>query len=261
MTKNNGGMMAFGEHLEELRRMLFRILAVMLVLGTAIFCFKEQTFNILFAPNSSDFITYRAIEEICWLIGMNVAFEPFTIQLINTELSSQFMTHLTTSVYLALLVSSPYILTELLRFVTPALYDNEKKYSTRICVTVFMLFLVGVIMSYYVIFPFSIRFLGTYQVSADVVNMISLSSYISTFTTLTFMMGIVFQIPIICFFMAKMGILSSTFMKHYRRHALILIMIVAAVITPPDLFTLILVTVPMYALYEISITIVKKTNK
>jgi sec-independent protein translocase protein TatC len=123
-----------------------------------------------------------------------------------------------------------------------------------------MLFLVGVIMSYYVIFPFSIRFLGTYQVSADVVNMISLSSYISTFTTLTFMMGIVFQIPIICFFMAKMGILSSTFMKHYRRHALILIMIVAAVITPPDLFTLILVTVPMYALYEISITIVKKTN-
>lgn len=261
MTKNNGGMMAFGEHLEELRRMLFRILAVMLVLGTAIFCFKEQTFNILFAPNSSNFITYRAIEEICQLIGMNVAFEPFTIQLINTELSSQFMTHLTTSVYLALLVSSPYILTELLRFVTPALYDNEKKYSTRICVTVFMLFLVGVIMSYYVIFPFSIRFLGTYQVSADVVNMISLSSYISTFTTLTFMMGIVFQIPIICFFMAKMGILSSTFMKHYRRHALILIMIVAAVITPPDLFTLILVTVPMYALYEISITIVKKTNK
>lgn len=260
MTKNNGGMMAFGEHLEELRRMLFRILAVMLVLGTAIFCFKEQTFNILFAPNSSDFITYRAIEEICRQIGMNVAFEPFTIQLINTELSSQFMTHLTTSVYLALLVSSPYILTELLRFVTPALYDNEKKYSTRICVTVFMLFLVGVIMSYYVIFPFSIRFLGTYQVSADVVNMISLSSYISTFTTLTFMMGIVFQIPIICFFMAKMGILSSTFMKHYRRHALILIMIVAAVITPPDLFTLILVTVPMYALYEISITIVKKTN-
>jgi sec-independent protein translocase protein TatC len=260
MTKNNGGMMAFGEHLEELRRMLFRILAVMLVLGTVIFCFKEQTFNILFAPNSSDFITYRAIEEICQLIGMNVAFEPFTIQLINTELSSQFMTHLTTSVYLALLVSSPYILTELLRFVTPALYDNEKKYSTRICVTVFMLFLVGVIMSYYVIFPFSIRFLGTYQVSADVVNMISLSSYISTFTTLTFMMGIVFQIPIICFFMAKMGILSSTFMKHYRRHALILIMIVAAVITPPDLFTLILVTVPMYALYEISITIVKKTN-
>ena len=142
MTKNNGGMMAFGEHLVELRRMLFRILAVMLVLGTAIFCFKEQTFNILFAPNSSDFITYRAIEEICRLIGMNVAFEPFTIQLINTELSSQFMTHLTTSVYLALLVSSPYILTELLRFVTPALYDNEKKYSTRICVTVFMLFLV-----------------------------------------------------------------------------------------------------------------------
>ena len=113
-------------------------------------------------------------------------------------------------------------------------------------------------MSYFVIFHFSIRFLGTYQVSSEVVNMINLSSYISTFTTLTFLMGIVFQIPVISFFLAKMGILQAEFMAKYRRHALILILIIAAVITPPDLFTQILVTVPMYALYEVSILIVKR---
>jgi sec-independent protein translocase protein TatC len=115
-------------------------------------------------------------------------------------------------------------------------------------------------MSYFVIFPFSIRFLGTYQVSEDVVNMINLSSYISTFTALTFMMGIVFQIPVISFFLAKMGILEAEFMARYRRHALIIIMILAAIITPPDIFTLVLVTIPMYALYELSILIVKRIN-
>jgi sec-independent protein translocase protein TatC len=170
------------------------------------------------------------------------------------------MTHLSTSVYLALLLVSPYILTELFSFITPALYDNERKYSARITCTIFLLFITGVLMSYFVIFPFSIRFLGTYQVSEDVVNMINLSSYISTFTALTFMMGIVFQIPVISFFLAKMGILEAEFMSRYRRHALIIIMILAAIITPPDIFTLVLVTIPMYALYELSILIVKRIN-
>jgi sec-independent protein translocase protein TatC len=170
------------------------------------------------------------------------------------------MTHLSTSVYLALLLASPFILIELFRFITPALYDNERKYSARITCTIFLLFITGVLMSYFVIFPFSIRFLGTYQVSEDVVNMINLSSYISTFTALTFMMGIVFQIPVISFFLAKMGILEAEFMARYRRHALIIIMILAAIITPPDIFTLVLVTIPMYALYELSILIVKRIN-
>lgn len=261
MATDNGGMMAFGEHLEVLRRMLLRIIAVTTVIGIVIFCMKDITFDILFAPNSSNFITYRVVEDICAMLGFGLAFEPYSIQMINTELSSQFMTHLSTSVYLALLLTSPYILTELLCFITPALYENERKYSARITITVFILFAIGVLMSYFVIFPFSIRFLGTYQVSPEVTNMINLSSYISTFTTLTFLMGIVFQIPVISFLMAKMGILKAEYMTHYRRHALILIMIIAAVITPPDLFTLVLVTMPMYALYEFSILIVKQINK
>jgi sec-independent protein translocase protein TatC len=240
--------------------MLLRIIAITTVFGIIIFCCKDITFGILFAPNSSEFITYRIIEDVCKQMNMAVVFEPYSIQMINTELSSQFMTHLSTSVYLALLLASPFILIELFRFITPALYDNERKYSARITCTIFLLFITGVLMSYFVIFPFSIRFLGTYQVSEDVVNMINLSSYISTFTALTFMMGIVFQIPVISFFLAKMGILEAEFMARYRRHALIIIMILAAIITPPDIFTLVLVTIPMYALYELSILIVKRIN-
>lgn len=253
-------MMTFGEHLEVFRGMLLRIIAITTVFGIIIFCCKDITFGILFAPNSSEFITYRIIEDVCKQMNMAVVFEPYSIQMINTELSSQFMTHLSTSVYLALLLASPFILIELFRFITPALYDNERKYSARITCTIFLLFITGVLMSYFVIFPFSIRFLGTYQVSEDVVNMINLSSYISTFTALTFMMGIVFQIPVISFFLAKMGILEAEFMARYRRHALIIIMIIAAIITPPDIFTLVLVTIPMYALYELSILIVKRIN-
>ena len=256
----NNSMMTFGEHLEVFRDMLLRIIAITTVFGIIIFCCKDITFGILFAPNSSEFITYRIIEDVCKQMNMAVVFEPYSIQMINTELSSQFMTHLSTSVYLALLLASPFILIELFRFITPALYDNERKYSARITCTIFLLFITGVLMSYFVIFPFSIRFLGTYQVSEDVVNMINLSSYISTFTALTFMMGIVFQIPVISFFLAKMGILEAEFMAKYRRHALIIIMVVAAVITPPDIFTLVLVTIPMYALYELSILIVKRIN-
>lgn len=256
----NNSMMTFGEHLEVFRSMLLRIIAITTVFGIIIFCCKDITFGILFAPNSSEFITYRIIEDVCKQMNMAVVFEPYSIQMINTELSSQFMTHLSTSVYLALLLASPFILIELFRFITPALYDNERKYSARITCTIFLLFIIGVLMSYFVIFPFSIRFLGTYQVSEDVVNMINLSSYISTFTALTFMMGIVFQIPVISFFLAKMGIVEAEFMARYRRHALIIIMIIAAIITPPDIFTLVLVTIPMYALYELSILIVKRIN-
>lgn len=248
--------MTFGGHLEVLRQMLFRILGVTLLLAIVIFCFKEVTFKILFAPSNSNFFTYKAIERLCSLVGWKFHFTPYEVAFINTELSSQFMTHLTTSIYLALLGASPYIVVELFRFIAPALYDKERKYGVVITVAVYILFALGVLMSYYVLFPFAFRFLGTYQVDARVVNQINLSSYISTFTTLTFLMGVVFQIPVITFFLAKMGIVDSDMMSHYRRHALIIISIVAAIITPPDLLTLILVTLPMYLLYEISIRIV-----
>lgn len=246
-------MMTFGGHLEVLRRMMFRILGVTLVLAVVIFCFKEATFSILFAPSNSDFATYRFIERLCTVAGIDFHFAPYHVALINTELSSQFMTHLSTSIYLAMLGASPYIVVELFRFITPALYDNERRYSVTIAIAVYTLFIFGVLMSYYALFPFAFRFLGTYQVDARVVNQINLDSYITTFTTLSFLMGVVFQIPVVTFFLAKMGIVDAAMMAHYRRHALVLIALVAAIITPPDLLTLVLVTVPMYALYEVSI--------
>lgn len=256
---NSEGMMTFGEHLDVFRRMLIRILTLAAVFGVAIFCFKQTTFQILLAPTDNHFVTYRAIESLCASVGIDFHFDAFRVTLINTELSSQFMTHITTSVYLALLLTSPYIVVELFRFITPALYDNERRYSVRVAVAVYALFIAGMLMSYFVLFPFAFRFLGTYQVDARVVNQINLSSYISTFTTLTFLMGVVFQIPVVSFFLAKMGIIDAGAMAHYRRHAMILIMLVAAIITPPDLLTLILVTLPMYALYEVSIRIVART--
>ncbi len=148
---------------------------------------------------------------------------------------------------------------ELFRFVSPALYENERKYSVQVVVTIYLLFIIGVLMSYYIIFPISFRFLGTYQVSEVVRSTITLSSYISSFTTLTLVMGLVFQLPVIAFFLAKMGMLDAGLMKAYRRHAFMLILIVAAVITPPDVFTQALVTVPLYGLYEISIRVVERT--
>ena len=237
--------------------MLIRNIAVALCLGVVIFCLKDTIFDLLLAPCDNHFVTYRAIERLCTSIGIDMHFEAYEITLINTELSSQFMTHLSTSVYLALLFASPYIVIELYRFIAPALYDNERRYSVGVAVAVYLLFIIGVLMSYFVIFPFALRFLGTYQVAADVVNQINLSSYISTFTTLTFLMGLVFQIPVISFFLAKIGLLEAAPMRAYRRHALVVIFLIAAIITPPDLFTLILVTLPMYGLYEVSILIVK----
>lgn len=241
--------------------MLFRIISVVAVLMVAIFCCRQLTFSILLAPTSSDFVTYRIIENLASVLGFDFSFSEFKVQLINTELSSQFVTHITTSFYLGLLLSSPYIVIELFRFISPALYEHERHNSIVIAVAVYVLFILGVLMSYSILFPFALRFLGTYQVDESIVNQINLSSYISTFTSLTFMLGLVFQIPIVSLFAARMGILRSDTMAHYRKHAIVVIMLIAAIITPPDLFTQIVVTVPMYFLYEASILIVKRQER
>ena len=254
-------LLTFGGHLEVLRRMLFRIIAVVMVLAIAIFCFKDKTFELLLAPSQWDFVTYRYIERFLHRLGSSFTFSPFHINMIATELSSQFMTHISTALYLALLGASPYILVELFRFITPALYENEKKYSVQVAVTVYLLFIVGVLMSYFILFPISFRFLGTYQVSSMVTPNITLKSYISTFTTLTLVMGLVFQLPVIAFFLGKLEVTSSELLKRYRKYALIVIMLVAAIITPPDLMTLILVTIPLYLLYEVSILVLRRMER
>ena len=253
--------MTFGGHLEVLRRMLFRIIAVAGTLAIVVFCFKDITWHLLLAPSECDFVTYRWIESGATTLGIDFHFEQFKIDLIATDLSSQFMTHITTSLYLGLLGASPFIVFELFRFVSPALYDNEKRYSVQVVVIVYLLFILGVLMSYYVLFPISFRFLGTYSVAERVHSTITLDSYISTFTTLTLLMGVVFQLPVIAFALAKLGFISSEILSKYRKHSFLIIMLVAAIITPPDLMTLVLVTIPLYLLYEVSIRVTRWVGK
>ena len=256
-VENDGNLLTFGGHLEVFRQMLFRILGVAGLIAVVVFCFKDTTWNILMAPSEWDFCTYRWLETVMRMIGIDFHFKEFYVDMIATDLSSQFMTHITTAVYLGVLGASPYILYELFRFIAPALYENERRYSVQMAGIIYVLFLSGVLMSYFVLFPISFRFLGTYSVSARVVSNITLDSYISSFVSLTLVMGVVFQLPVISFFLGKIGIINSSTLAYYRKHAFIAVMLVAAIITPPDLMTLILVAIPLYFLYEVSIRVVK----
>ena len=257
-SADNEEVMTFGGHLEVLRKMLFRIVIVVVAVGAVVFCFKNDTFSIMLAPRNSDFVTFRVIEQLMHRLGSDFHFELHAVPLISTELSAQFMTHITVSCILAFLIASPYILWEFFRFISPALYDNEKRYSGIVAFVIFFMFVIGLLTSYYILFPISYQFLATYQVDDAITNTITLDSYISTFATLAFMMGIVFQLPLLAFIMGKMGIITADLLKNYRAYAFIIILILSAIITPPDIFTLILVSVPIYALYELSILVLSK---
>lgn len=253
--------MTFGGHLEVLRHMLFRILSVVCGIAVVVFCMKDFTWEILLAPSEWNFCTYRWIEIIAAKIGIiDFHFAYFSVDLITTDLSSQFMLHITTAMYLGLLGASPFVLYELFRFVSPALYESEKKYSVQVAVIIYLLFIAGVLMTYFILFPISFRFLGTYSVAEKVHSTITLDSYVDTFATLTLVMGIVFQLPIISYILAKMGVINASLLSKYRKHSFIIIMLLAAIITPPDLMTLILVTIPLYLLYEVSIGVIRHIN-
>ncbi len=258
----NSEMLSYGGHLKLLRHALFRILGVALVFTILIFYFKDPIWHFMLAPSEWDFVTYRWIERFIQTIGFSdFHFNEYHVDLIATELSSQFMTHITTAIYLGLLATSPYILFEIARFVSPALYDNERKYSAPVILIVYILFIIGLLMNYFILFPISFRFLGTYSVSERIHSAITLSSYISTFTTLSIVMGLIFQLPVISFFLAKMGIISSSMLIQYRKHSFVAILIIAAIITPPDVMTLLLVTLPLYLLFELSIKVTKLCEK
>lgn len=259
---SNDGLMTFGGHLEVLRRVLFRVLGVSGTATVIVFCLKDITWRMLLAPSEWNFVTYSWIECIAHVVGIDdFVFPRFHVKLIATDLTSQFMTHLTTSAYIGLLIASPYILYELFRFVSPALFENERKYSVRVITAVYMLFVAGVLVSYYVLFPISFRFLGTYSVSDKVESTITIDSYVSTLTTLTLLMGVVFQLPVISFVLAKMGVVNAYMLAKYRKHAFIVILTLAAIITPgQDVLSLTLVSLPLYLLYEVSIFIVGKVG-
>ena len=240
----------FWDHLDVLRASLIRMAIAVVVFGIVAFCMKEALFSIVLAPCSSDFITYR-------LLGA----EAFHIHLMNIGLTEQFMIHMRTAIYAGLLVASPYILYELFRFVSPGLYQNERHYAVWIVGAAYLMFIIGTLINYFVVFPLTVRFLGTYQVSPDVANMLTLQSYIDTLLGMSLVMGVVFELPVVCALMGRMGLLTDHFMAEYRRHAVVAILVVAAIITPTtDVFTLFIVALPIYLLYEVSIQIVRITK-
>lgn len=237
----------FWDHLDELRFSLFRILGAIALFGIMAFVLKDELFAVVLAPRSSDFITYQ-------LLGVG----DFSIHLMNTGLTEQFMIHMRTAMYAGLLVASPYILYELFRFVSPGLYENERRYAVWIVGAAYLMFIIGTLVNYFIVFPFTVRFLGTYQVSPDVANMLTLQSYVDTLLGMSLVMGLVFELPVVCALMGRMGLINGQLMSTYRRHALVAILIVAAVITPTtDAFTLFVVALPIYLLYELSILIVR----
>ena len=250
---------SFWDHLDILRVSLVKIAAVTAVFAVVAFFFKEALFSVILAPKDADFITYRWLYFFSGWVTDEQA-QDFYVKLINTGLAQQFMIHMKVAMCTGVLCASPYILYQLFRFVSPALYANERKYVVRVVGYGYIMFMVGVLISYFLIFPLTFRFLGTYQVSDQVENMISLQSYISTLLMMSLAMGIVFEIPILSWLFAKLGFISADFMRRYRRHAVVIILVVAAIITPTsDVFTLLLVSLPMWLLYEVSIWIVKRS--
>ena len=238
----------FWDHLDELRWAIIRSLGVVVVFAVAMFCLKDQLFAVVLAPRSSDFVTYR-------LMGA----EAFSIPLMNIGLTEQFMTHMRVAVYAGLLFALPYVLYELFRFISPGLYRHERRAATWIVCSSYLMFALGTAVNYFIIFPFTVRFLGTYQVSADVANMLTLQSYIDTLITMSFIIGIIFELPVVCTILGRMGFVNGRLMRRYRRHAVVAILVLAAIITPTtDVFTLMVVSLPIWLLYEVSILLVGK---
>lgn len=244
---DNNAELTFWEHLDVLRGSIIRIIVVAALFAIAAFCLKNSLFSIVLAPSHSDFITYRLLHT-----------EPFRIHLINVGLTEQFAVHVKTALAVGLYGASPYIIYILYRFVSPALYDRERRYAVRIVGSGYLMFIIGTLVDYFLIFPLTVRFLGTYQVSTEVESMLSLSSYIDTLLVMSIVFGAIFEIPVVNWLLAKAGILRPDLMVSYRRQAIVAILVVAAVVTPTgDAFTLIVVALPIWLLYELSIVVVR----
>ena len=262
MSGSGNKEMSFWDHLDEFRSILFRSLIVLGVLFVTIFLNKSFVFDtLMFAPTNSDFILYNWLSSLMIYVGMN-GLEPFSVDLINIELATQFFTHINVSFTLAFIVGTPFILYQIWLFIKPALYDKEKRSVRRAFGFAAILFFIGVAVGYLFVFPLTFRFLGTYQVSELVENQISLKSYISMFTRLLLLMGLVFEMPALAAILSRFGVITKTLLRKYRKHAFVVLLVLAAIITPSgDAFTMMIVALPLYLLYEFSIAICRDIDK
>lgn len=258
---DTAGEMTFWDHIEAFRKVLIQSAVVVGVVSILFFTFMTKIFDyVILAPCSSEFILYR------WLCGLSNRYEflpdmcdpTFKVDLINLNLNSQFFVHMTTSFWLSLVVSFPIVIYLLWSFVSPALYPHEKRGAKLAFLFGNGMFYLGLAVGYLSVFPFTLRFLANYQVSELIPNVISLESYMSNFLTLIFMMGIVFELPLLCWLLSTLGLLRRSFFSEYRRYAIVILLIIAAVITPADPFSMMMLFIPLYLLYEGSAYIVKK---
>ncbi len=264
-TSGQGAEMSFLQHLEVLRWHLIRAAAAVVIFAVTAFIYMGDIFKyILLAPKSSDFITFRLMCKLSqkYMGNDNLCMASTDINLINTDISGQFSSHLYTSLVVGIVIAFPYILFELWRFIRPALKENEAKSARGIIFWCSMLFFSGILFGYFIVSPLAVNFLGNYQITDEIKNMIDFNSYISIVTVTTLLTGLVFELPIISYVLSKLGILTPGFMRTYRRHAVVVILIAAAVITPsPDVVSQMLVAVPLYVLYEISIIVSARIEK
>ncbi len=262
---SDGGVeMTFWEHLDELRGTLWRSIIAVLVTSIVAFIFKEILFDeIILAPKSKTFITYRLLCKLGDLLSMpSLCVDPSSFNLINISLAGQFMSHMNISLVAGLIMSLPYILWEFWRFVKPGLTEKEVRNSRGAVTIISFLFILGILFSYFIVAPLMINFLGGYVVSASVSNQIALSSYVSSVTLMTLLMGLLFELPVLVLFLTKIGIVTPDLLKKYRKHTLIVILILAGIITPsPDIFSQLVVAIPLYTLFEISLMISSRIHR
>ena len=267
MAKKNTNEMSFLDHLEDLRWLLVRSCAVIVIMGLITYFFNEIIFDdIIFGPTSPNFITYKFFCEVAQTLGITgdicVKELPFTIQ--NTSMEGQINVLIWTCITAGFILAFPYILYELWRFISPALYQKEKKNALVFIVVSSILFFLGVLFGYFIIVPLSINFVATFSVSSVVKNEFNLDSYIGMIKTSVIAAGLFFELPIIIYFLAKLGLVTPNFLRKYRKYAVVILLIIAAIVTPPDVVSQITVAVPMLLIYEASIwiaVIVEKNKK
>lgn len=253
--------MTFWDHLEDFRWTLIRSLGALIVFAIIGFAFMPYLYDkVVMAPTRSDFFLYQYICKISSVISILPDFcnKDFHVDIINIKLASQFFRHMTTSFWLALILTFPYLVFEVWRFISPALYQEEKKSMRLVFVFGTVMFFIGCAVGYSLVFPMTLRFLADYQLSESIINQISLDSYMDNFLMLIFVMGIVFELPLVAWLLSKLGFLNRSFFKKYRRHAIVGLLVAAAIITPSgDPFTLSVVFFPLYFLWELSSFFVK----
>jgi sec-independent protein translocase protein TatC len=260
MAKKSENEMSFLEHLEVLRWHIIRALLAVLLVAILAFIFKDVVFDkIILAPKTPEFLTNRLLCEFGHLIKVpRLCINSRPLEIISIKMAGQFSMHIMVSLIAGFVVAFPYVFFEFWRFIVPALYSKEKRHARGAVFYSSALFLIGVTFGYFVIVPLSVQFLGSYRVSEQVSNQINLISYVSTIASVVLASGIVFELPILMYFLTKAGLVTPKFLKKYRRHSLIVILALAAIITPPDIFSMILVSLPLIGLYEAGIGISKR---